>query len=86
MHPPSPRQGLRQRAAIGAVETMEDTMRVLTPNELMRLTRTELFALAARMTTVLSEFPEGSYEHATAYINLSNIRRELVRQRDLAPG
>jgi hypothetical protein len=39
MHPPSPVQGLRQKAAIGAVKTMEETMRVLTTNELMRLTR-----------------------------------------------
>lgn len=84
MHPPSPVQGLRQKAAIGAVETMEETMRVLTLTELMRLTRTELFALAARMTTALSEFPEGSYEYATAYINLWNIRRALAR-RDFSP-
>lgn len=59
-------------------------MRVLTPTELMRLTRTELFALAARMTTALSEFPEGSYEYATAYVNLWNIRRVLA-QRDFSP-
>ncbi len=45
-------------------------MRVLTPTELMQLTRTELFAMAARMIMALSEFSEGSYEHATAYINL----------------
>jgi hypothetical protein len=30
MRPPSPAQGLRQKAAIGAVEAMEETMRVLT--------------------------------------------------------
>lgn len=84
MHPPSPGLGLRQKAAIGAVETMEETMRVLTLNELMRLTRTELFTLTARMTTALSEFPEGSYEYATAYINLRNIRGVLAR-RDFSP-
>ncbi len=84
MHPPSKVQGLRQKAAIGAVETMEETMRVLIITEMMRLTRTELFALAARMTTALSEFPEGSYEYATAYINLRNIRAALAR-RDLSP-
>jgi hypothetical protein len=86
MQPPSKTQRLRQKAAIGAVETMEETMRVLTQTELMRLTRIELFALVARMTTALSEFPEGSYEHATAYINLSNIRRELARQRGPTPS
>jgi hypothetical protein len=84
MHPPSPAQGLRQKAAIGTVETMEETMRVLTLTELMRLTRTEPFALAAGMTTALSEFPEGSYEYAAAYINLRNIRAALAR-RDFSP-
>ena len=86
MHPPSKAQGLRQKAAIGAVEMMEETMRVLAHTELMRLTRIELFALVARMTTALSEFPEGSYEHVTAHINLWNIRRELARQRGPTPG
>lgn len=84
MHPPPPVQGLRQKAAIGAVGTMEETMRVLTLNELMRLTRIELCALAARMTTALSEFPEGSYECAAARINLRNIRVVLAR-RDFSP-
>ncbi|MDA9426230.1 hypothetical protein XH97_29530 [Bradyrhizobium sp. CCBAU 53380] len=84
MHPPSSVRGLRQKAAIGAVETMEETMRVLTPNELMRLTRTELCALAARMTAALTEFPEGSYEYAAAHINLRNIRSMLAR-RDFSP-
>jgi hypothetical protein len=49
MHPPPPAQGLRQKATFGAVETMEETMRILTLTELMRLTRTELFVLAARI-------------------------------------
>jgi hypothetical protein len=48
MHPPPPAQGLHQKAAIGAVETMEDTMRVLTIIELMRLTRMELCDLLER--------------------------------------
>ena len=59
-------------------------MRVLTLTELIRLTRTELLALAARMTTALSEFPEGSYEHAAAYVNLRNIRAAMAR-RDFSP-
>jgi predicted Rossmann-fold nucleotide-binding protein len=84
MHPPSKVQGLCQKAAIGAVGTMEETMRVLTLTELMRLTRTELFALAARMTTALLEFPEGSYERATAHVNLWNIRQVPAR-RDFSP-
>jgi hypothetical protein len=84
MHPPSPALGLRQKAAIGAVETMEETMRVLTLTELMRLTRIELCALAAQMTTALTEFPEGSTERLNAQINLRNIRAVLAR-RDFSP-
>ena len=84
MHPPSPVQGLRQKAAIGAVETMEETMRVLTLNELMRLTRIELCALAGQMAKALTEFPEGSTERLNAQINLRNIRSVLAR-RDISP-
>ena len=85
MHPPSQAQGLRQKAAIGAVETMEETMQVLSITELMRLTRTELCALVARITSDLPGCPEGSIERATALINLANIRRVLAR-RTPAPG
>jgi hypothetical protein len=63
---------------------MEETMRVLTLTDLMRLTRTELCALAARITNELPEFPEGSVERANALINLGNVRRVLAR-RDLSP-
>lgn len=84
MHPPPPGLGLRQKAAIGAVETMEETMRVLTLNELMRLTRTELCGLAAQITNALVELPEGSTERLNAQINLRNIRSVLAR-RDLSP-
>jgi hypothetical protein len=89
MHPPSKVRGLRQKAAVGAVETIEETMRALTQAELMRLTRTELFALAARMTTALSEFPEGSYEHAAAYVNLWNTgidERDALRSGCVTPN
>jgi hypothetical protein len=84
VHPPSPVQGLRQKAAIGAVETMEETMRVLTLNELMRLTRIELCGLAAQITAALPTFREGSPQHTAAYINLRNIRAVLAR-RDFSP-
>jgi hypothetical protein len=84
MHPPPPVQGLRQKAAIGAVETMEETMRVLTLNELMRLTRIELFALAAQITNALAEIPEDSTERLNALINLRNIR-SIVARRDFSP-
>jgi hypothetical protein len=84
MHPPSPVQGLRQKASIGAVETMEETMWVLTFNELMRLTRITLCALGAQITNVLADFPEGSTERLNAQINLRNIRAVLAR-RDFSP-
>ena len=84
MHPPPPAQGLRQKAAIGAVKTMEGKMRVLTINELMRLTRIELCGLAAHITSALANFPEGSTERLNAQINLRNIRSVLAR-RDFSP-
>jgi hypothetical protein len=63
---------------------MEETMRVLTINELMRLTRIELYDLLTRITTTLADFPEGSAERGAALINLANIRRVLAR-RDFSP-
>jgi hypothetical protein len=63
---------------------MEETMRVLTLTELMRLTRIELCALLARITNELTAFPEGSTERETAHINLRNIRAVLAR-RDFSP-
>ena len=84
MHPPSPVQGLPQKAAIGAVETMEKTMQVLTLNELMRMTRTELCGLLAKITAALPTFREGSPQRTAAYINIRNIRAALAR-RDFSP-
>jgi hypothetical protein len=63
---------------------MEETMRVLTINELMRLTRTELCGLAARITAELSTFREGSPQRTAAHINLNTIRSVLAR-RGLTP-
>ena len=59
-------------------------MRVLTLNELMRLTRIELCDLAARITNELPDLPESSPEHANARTNLRNIRFVLAR-RDFSP-
>jgi hypothetical protein len=64
---------------------MEETMRVLTLTELMRLTRSELCALITRIRNDLPTFPEGSVERANALSNLANACRELSR-RNLAPG
>jgi hypothetical protein len=64
---------------------MEEIMRVLTLNELMRLTRMELYDLLVQMTNVLRIYPEGSLEHQAAITNLRNIARVLDgRQRSLA--
>jgi hypothetical protein len=84
MHPPPPAQGLHQKAAIGAVEMMEETMRVLTLIELMRLSKIELCNLAARITNAFPDFAEGSPERAAAVTNLRNIRTVLAR-RDFSP-
>ena len=59
-------------------------MRVLTLTELMRLTRTELCALAAQFTNALADYPEGSPERDNALTNLRNIRWALAR-RDFSP-
>jgi hypothetical protein len=63
---------------------MEETMRVLTLTDLMRLTRIELCALLTRITNELPEFPEGSVERANALTSLRNIRYVLMR-RDYSP-
>jgi hypothetical protein len=64
---------------------MEETMRVLTIIELMRLTRTELCALLTRIANELPALPESSAERANAHLNIRNIRLVLSR-RDLRPG
>jgi hypothetical protein len=63
---------------------MEETMRVLTINELWRLTRIELSALATRIANELPALPEGSPERANAFATLRNIRSALAR-RDYSP-
>jgi hypothetical protein len=63
---------------------MEEIMRVLTINELLRLTRIELCDLAQRITNELPKFPEGSPERADALTSLRNIRYALAR-RDYSP-
>jgi hypothetical protein len=85
MHPPPsslcpPPEGRDWRGQ----RLMEETMRVLTINELLRLTRTELCALLSRVTIELPEFSEGSVERANAHVNLRNIRSVLAR-RDYSP-
>jgi hypothetical protein len=64
---------------------MEETMRVLTINELLRMAKIELCDLAARITNVLPDLPEGSPERDAAHINLRRIRRVLATRRDFSP-
>jgi hypothetical protein len=59
---------------------MEETMRVLTIFELMRLTRTELCGLFTKITNELSTFPEGSADRANALTTLRNICWVLARR------
>ena len=59
-------------------------MRVLTINELWRLTRIELSDLAQRITGELPAFPDGSPERANALTSLRNVRYVLAR-RDFSP-
>jgi hypothetical protein len=63
---------------------MEETMRVLTINELLRLTRVELCNLAQRITNELPTFPDHSPERANALTSLRNIGYVLAR-RDFSP-
>jgi hypothetical protein len=55
-------------------------MRVRSLTELMCLSRTELFDLTARITTMLPHYPERSLERFNAHINLKSIRKELLRR------
>ena len=59
-------------------------MRVLTINELMRLTRIELCDLINRITTELPTLPDSFPERANALTSLRNIRYALAR-RDYSP-
>lgn len=54
-------------------------MRVYSLNELMVLTRAQLFELHRQIVTELATLPEGSEEYQDALINLRNIRRALAR-------
>ena len=60
-------------------------MRVLTLNELMRLTRMQLCDLMAQMTNVLRTYPEGSLEDEAAITNMRNIVR-ILANREMSLG
>ena len=72
--------GPPQKAAMSAVETKETNMRVYSLKELFHLTRTELFALYAKIATELTSLPETYADREVALSNLRNIRRVLALQ------
>lgn len=55
-------------------------MRVLTINELMRLTRAALCSLAAKIAAEMPTYREGSPQRTAAYISLRNVRFILARR------
>jgi hypothetical protein len=59
-------------------EPMEETMRVISQTELMRLTRTEQMVLLKRIAAELPSLPAGSTELRAAHANLPNIRKALA--------
>lgn len=59
-------------------------MRVLTIDELWRLSRIELTTLDRRIASDLPKFSEGSPERTNALTSLRNIRFTLARP-DLSP-
>ncbi len=76
--------GLRQKAAIGAVENDGGYNASADNQRAMRLTRIELTDLLVRITNALPDMPEGSANRQIAPINLHNIRSVLARH-DLTP-
>jgi len=72
------------KAAMGAADTMEDKMRLLTYLELTRCTKTQLWHLYQQVMRSLSGLKEGSPERARAMLNIQHIRMFLAR-RDYTP-
>jgi hypothetical protein len=72
------------KAAMGAAEKMEETMRLLTYFELTRCTKPQLWDLYYQMLRALPGLPQGSPERANAMLNLQHIRLFLAR-RDYTP-
>lgn len=73
-------KALRMKAAIGAVETTEEIMRLLARSELVRYTHEELADALKRNLDAVRELPEGSIERENANANVENVRRELFRR------
>ena len=76
--------GPLQKAAMFAVKTKENMMRVISQTELSRLTRAQLFSLLTQIQALLADLVPGSGEHRFACAMLANIRLALSRK-GLAP-
>ena len=72
--------GLRQKAAIVAVDTKENRMHVISVSDLSRLTRAQLFSLLTQFQATLADLVPGSAEHRFACAMLANIRLALSRK------
>jgi len=81
MQPASIGVGRGQKAAITRPETKEKKMmRVISINELSRLTRAQLFALYTQMQAVIADMPHGSPEYEFVIGTLANIKLVLFRR------
>jgi hypothetical protein len=58
---------------------MEENMKVLTSDELIRCSKTELCDLFRQTSSALCELPEGTLDHEIALLNLHKLRRALAR-------
>ena len=58
---------------------MEENMKVLTSDELLRCSKTELCDLFRQAESALCELPEGTLDHEIALLNRHKLRRALAR-------
>jgi hypothetical protein len=69
--------GLRQKAAMVAVDTKEKAMQVISVSDLSRLTRAQLFSLLTQFQATFADLVPGGAEHGFACAMLANIRAAL---------
>lgn len=72
--------GHRQKAAMVAVKTKENTMQVISATDLSRLTRAQLFSLLTQFQATLSDLAPGTPEYLFASAMLANIKLVLFRR------
>lgn len=61
-----------------AVNTKENTMQVISVNDLSRLTRAQLFSLLTQFQATLADLAPGTPEYQFAHAMLQNIRSVLA--------